>query len=227
MVWFSFGPLPDSQIHVNVNSFSSNNRSSLQSLATIISQNLLSVSQHLSTHHDLFASIAVYPLPEFPGSTQENLLGQLLRKKLEPNVEDWVEQGRKTATEVREGQKGLTEEGLVELWDWAGRAANEEARKREWGDDFTLEEREMGVENVITGLRRKLDQDDEESDEEEEEGEGEKDVSDKMDIDQKPGPAESEPKPFQTNRPPLPMDDILRFMSTGAEPKNMGNNRLG
>lgn len=199
------------------------NRTSLQSLATIISQNLLSVSQHLSTHRDLFASIAVYPLPEFPGRTEENLLGQLLRKKLEPNVEDWVDQGRKAASELHGGQKGLTEEGMVELWDWAGRAANEEARRREWGDDFTLEEREMGVENVVTGLRRKLDQDDEESDEEE--GGGENGTSDKMDIDRNSDPAKSELEPFQTNRPPLPMDDILRFMSTGAEPKNLGDQR--
>lgn len=198
------------------------NRTSLQSLATIISQNLLSISQHLSTHHDFFASIAVYPLPEFPGRAEENLLGQLLRKKLEPNVEDWVDQGRRIANEVRERkQNGLNEEGLGELWDWAGRAANEEARRREWGDDFTLEEREMGTENVLTGLRRKLDQDDEESDEDE------KGPSDEMDIDRKPDQAADGHKPSHAYRPPLPLDDILRFMSTGAEPKNMGDNLLG
>ncbi|KAI9776367.1 MAG: mediator of RNA polymerase II transcription subunit 8 [Peltula sp. TS41687] len=199
---------------------------SLQSLATIISQNLLSISQHLNSHHDLFSSIGVYPLPEFPGRTQENLLGQLLRKKLEPNVEDWVDQGRKTATELREGRKGLTEQGLVELWDWAGRAANEEARSREWADDFTLEERRMGVENVTTGLRRRLDRDDDEESDEEA-WEKETGGSSEMDVDQTSDSAGSEVNPIQPNRPPLPMDDILRFLSIGVEPKNMVDGRLG
>lgn len=47
-------------------------------------------------------------------------------------------------------------EAQLELWNWAGRAANELARQHEWGGDFTLAEREAGVENVVTGLRRKL-----------------------------------------------------------------------
>lgn len=47
-------------------------------------------------------------------------------------------------------------EAHMELWNWAGRAANELARQHEWGGDFTLAEREAGVENVVTGLRRKL-----------------------------------------------------------------------
>lgn len=202
-------------------------RTSLQSLANIISQNLLSVSQHLSTHRELFASTAVYPLADFPGHTQENLLGQLLRKKLEPNVEDWVEQGRRIASEARPsdeaGPAGLTDEDLVELWDWAGRAANEEARKREWGDDFTLEERAMGVEHVVTGLRRKLDQDTEdESDDEDEARTG----TDRMDVDQKPGqrtPGVDATQVTGHDSPgiggaPVRMDHVLRFMCTGAEP---------
>lgn len=47
-------------------------------------------------------------------------------------------------------------EAQMELWNWAGRAANELARQHEWGGAFTLAEREAGVENVVTGLRRKL-----------------------------------------------------------------------
>lgn len=53
-----------------------------------------------------------------------------------------------------EGRKRF--EAQMELWNWAGRAANELARQHEWGGDFTLAEREAGVENVVTGLRRKL-----------------------------------------------------------------------
>lgn len=54
------------------------------------------------------------------------------------------------------GDGGKSFEAQIELWNWAGRAANELARHHEWGGDFTLAEREAGVENVVTGLRRKL-----------------------------------------------------------------------
>lgn len=54
------------------------------------------------------------------------------------------------------GREGKRLEAQMELWNWAGRAANELARQHEWGGDFTLAEREAGVENVVTGLRRKL-----------------------------------------------------------------------
>src|SRR5947207_2205118 len=72
-------------------------RSSIQSRATIISGNLATVSEHMKRHADLFNATVAYPLPNFPGRTQEELLGQLLRKKLEPKVEDWVQQGRELA----------------------------------------------------------------------------------------------------------------------------------
>lgn len=54
------------------------------------------------------------------------------------------------------GDGGNRFEAQMELWNWAGRAANELARQHEWGGDFTLAERKAGVENVVTGLRRKL-----------------------------------------------------------------------
>ena len=204
-------------------------------MATIISQNLLNVAQHLSTHHDLFASTQVFPLPEFPGRTEENFLGQLLRKKLEPNVEDWVEQGRKTALEASGGDETAQghpeDKSLLDLWDWAGRAANEEARKRQWGDDFTLEEREMGVENVVTGLHRKLGVgDDEESEDDEEVADREEEMEgpDKMEMVEMPLPTGdtksgsqtsvgTQQTLSQTSQPPMRMDDVLRFMSTGVE----------
>ena len=63
----------------------------------------------------------------------------------------------------------LNEADLAELWEWAPVEANQEARRRNWGGNYTLEEREMGVENVVTGLRRELEDDDEEEEEEEEE----------------------------------------------------------
>lgn len=87
----------------------------------------------------------------------------------------------------------LREEELAELWDWAPVEANHEARGRDWGGDFTLEEMEQegGVTNVVTGLKRALDV----GEEEEEEGEAEEQ-----------GQGEAA----------MPLADVLRFMTTGV-----------
>lgn len=211
-------------------------RSSLQSLAAIISQHLASVSHHLNTHYDLFASMAVYPLPQFPGRTQENLLGQLLRKKLEPNVEDWVEKGRAVATEAAEnGQsRGLKMQEMLDLWSWAGMAANEQARKHTWSGNYTLEEKERGIENVVTGLRRQLKENPDDSSDDEDDEKAMDDQAapdgDEMEIvgaRRKSGAAglefelrkNSEHKAPEALSKTLPLDDVLRFMMTGAEPR--------
>ncbi len=173
------------------------------------------------------------------------MLGQLLRKKLEPHIEDYVEQGRATATPLSTQPNnptrnnptinpnlappasgdgaglGLTE--LEELWDWAGLAANEEARKRLGLGDFTLEEREAGIENVVTGLKRKLGEDtssgETSSGEDEEMDEGEPKEENEVVGAKNKEVSEVERQPPEVKGPQLPLDDILRFMSTGAEPK--------
>lgn len=139
--------------------------------------------------------MAVFPLADFPGRTQENLLGQLLRKKLEPDVEDYIEQGRKLATATATTTTlnatdtfDPTSDAVRELWSWAGMAANEQARKHIWQANYTREEREAGIEQAITGLKRKLPLSDEEEYEEmsgdEEEGEDEEEEKDEPDPDE-------------------------------------------
>lgn len=174
-------------------------RSSLQSLASVISNHLTSVSSHLSSHSPLLASLAVFPLPSYPGKTQEPLLGQLLRKKLEPGVEDWVIKGKEIAEQGAKDEK--SRQDILELWTWAGMAANELARGHEWGGDFTQDELEGGLENVVTGLRRQLNWEDEEEDEDEEIEKGKKNET----------PEEA--------RDAMPLEPILKFMMTGSEPR--------
>lgn len=104
-----------------------------------------------------------------------------------------------------DGGRGRDE--IIDLWEWAGIAANEQARKHEWGGDYTAEEIEGGIENVVTGLR------DEESDEEEEEKE------------EKEGAWSAEVEGLENKKPEegggrsISMDDILRFLVKGEEPK--------
>ncbi|KAI9171837.1 Mediator of RNA polymerase II transcription subunit [Paramyrothecium foliicola] len=146
-------------------------QSSLQASAQILQRNLQTVLDSINENSELFTRIAIHPSTNYPGRTQENILLQLLRKKLEPNVEELVADGRETA-------KLATPEGIAQLqgiWDelreWThGRIAA--YVRDEAGDVYTKEEREMGVENVRTGLRRDLEEESDEEDEDDEDQDG-------------------------------------------------------
>ncbi|PKY02062.1 putative RNA polymerase II mediator complex component Med8 [Aspergillus campestris IBT 28561] len=223
---------------------------SLQSQATILSNNLLSISEHLSENQPLLSSLVAYPGPDFPGRTQAPTLEQLLRTKLDPRVEDWVARGRRRAvpdTNTNSNDNGnndgnendndhdLSEHDLAELWHWAPVEANREARQRDWGGDYTLEEREGGVANVVTGLRRVLDDGEDDmgstsgsSEGEGNEGQGEEEEMEVVGVRMRPG-AGLLPVVVGLSlilllgarmvmAPVVPLEGILRFMTTGAQP---------
>ncbi|CAK44630.1 hypothetical protein CBS63078_2489 [Aspergillus niger] len=223
---------------------------SLQSQATIISNNLLTISDHLSDNRDLLSNIVAYPDASYPSRVPANnvALEQVLRTKLDPRVEDWVARGRRAGApttssdagagalgqyQTSSGQRLLSDDAIAELWDWAPVAANEEARKRNWGGNYTLEEREMGIENVVTGLSRVLEDDDEEDESDSEEGEGEADEMEVVGARRRSGAGaglEFDIAAANTGSganagagakvvaPVVPLDEILRFMTTGAVP---------
>ncbi|OJJ44594.1 hypothetical protein ASPZODRAFT_697014 [Penicilliopsis zonata CBS 506.65] len=200
---------------------------SLQSQASIISNNLLSASEQLSANQDLLSSIVAYPGPEYPASTQaRSTLEQLLRTKLDPRVDDWVGRGRTQASGVGDSEAA----DMAELWAWAPIEANQEARRRNWGGNFTLEEREMGIENVVTGLKRELEDDDDEEDEEDEDEDDDEDrdggnaAEGEMEIvgahRRSGGGLEFDlAVPPKMMAPEVPLDGILRFMTMGQAPK--------
>jgi mediator of RNA polymerase II transcription subunit 8, fungi type len=182
----------------------------------------------LSEHQELLSSLVAYPAPSFPGNTQQGVLEQLLRTKLDPRVEDWVTRGRIAGTKSLDAGSGLSEADLAELWAWAPIEANQEARNRNWGGNYTLEEKESGIQNVVTGLRRQLpdDDEDEESDEEDEDEDEEK--MDIVGVHTKPGVGGVEFDlarardhiPSASASPALPLDDVFRYMMTGMKPKS-------
>lgn len=194
------------------------------------------------------SSLVAYPAPSFPGNTQQGVLEQLLRTKLDPRVDDWVTRGRIAGTEASSGNdktsgegaasgERLSEADLAELWSWAPIEANAEARRRNWGGNYTLEEKEAGIQNVVTGLSRALpdDDDDEDDDEDEDEDEEFEDVDEDggeemeiVGVHTRPGAGGVEfdiarnrdHVPSAAASPAIPLDEVFRFMMTGARPKS-------
>ncbi|TPX17225.1 uncharacterized protein E0L32_003343 [Thyridium curvatum] len=193
------------------------NPSSLQASAYILQQNMASLLEVYSQHADLFQRVAVHPSTNYPGRTQEGILMQLLRKKLEPDVEDSVDGARSAALAAGIGPESFAgrsggkqgaaggnhnydsdeddedededEEdseddenaprepaGLGEVWASAREVCVERVTQyvtEEGNDVYTKEERERGVENVRTGLRRNLDEESEDEDDDDDEDEDE------------------------------------------------------
>ncbi|KXX83221.1 Mediator of RNA polymerase II transcription subunit 8 [Madurella mycetomatis] len=95
-----FAQLTNSLQSLRANVINSNplpSRESLQASSAILQQNIRSIRDLTTDNADLFQRIAIHPSTNFPGRTQEHVLLQLLRKKLEPDVESWVEEARETA----------------------------------------------------------------------------------------------------------------------------------
>ncbi|KAI9640497.1 mediator of RNA polymerase II transcription subunit 8 [Ciborinia camelliae] len=150
--------------------------SSIMTSSSILSTNIQSVTDHLAANSDILSRIVAFPSTNFPGRTQEALLLQLLRKKLEPQVEAWVDEGRNL--QIDNVEAGDNQGDIEETWKWAAEWIGPrigEYALNEGGDEYTVEEREIGVENVNTGLK-----DEEESDEEDEEEEDDDEVMEGM-----------------------------------------------
>jgi mediator of RNA polymerase II transcription subunit 8 len=165
----------------------------------------------MATHSDVFEKTVAYPSTNFPGRTQENLLFQLLRKKLEPGVESWVEEGRAI-------QSTMDEEGdLPGTWqaasDFIGERIARAARTHR-REIYTTEEKELGIENVNTGLKKPMKLgDDEESGSDEDEDED-------MDDEESESDSKSKEAEKKFDGPARNLDEIVRFMTTGLTPED-------
>ncbi|KAK5779027.1 hypothetical protein RI543_003647 [Arxiozyma heterogenica] len=108
-------------------------RYSLQSQLNITLQQLLSVTSTLEHFHESLDSTVIYPLPQFPTTSHENLLTTLLRKKYTPEVDQWLGESREAA-EV--DNRWLTESKIKDLLktdnnitEWALGVFNKEYEK--------------------------------------------------------------------------------------------------
>ena len=144
-----------------------------------------------------------------------------MRKRLEPRVEGWIEEyaGPKTNAAGHEGE--LKNEEIRELWNWAPATSSGivEPMLEDGGDfedDFTIAEKEGGTENVVTGLKRKLDGEFEDDEDEDEDVDGDM-MDEGMPTNKGKAPAEDEG--VDKNLTPMPLDNVLKFMTTGIAPR--------
>ncbi|KAJ9643906.1 mediator of RNA polymerase II transcription subunit 8 [Coniosporium tulheliwenetii] len=117
---------------------------------------LSSLQETLSENSAFLSRAHAYPLPSFPGRTQEGLLQQLLRKKLDPSIEDAIADAKKEAARFIDGVDGvdgedgrggkLGEHDLADLWLWAGPGESEIAHSIFSGPEL-MDEDEEGSED--------------------------------------------------------------------------------
>jgi mediator of RNA polymerase II transcription subunit 8 len=205
-------------------------RESLQTRAGLLAADLQQLQTIFDANRGFLTAAHPYPHAAFPGHSHEIVLQQLLRKKAEPTVEDWVEDNLNPNRVVKwdNGRDtGLKEDEQMELWAFAkptsAQTAGHMYSSGAFDYEYTLAEKETGVDSVVTGLKRKLnknmenDEDDDMDDEDEEMGDTT--VEDVM-----PGvkPA-SDPfgdmKGIDQSKPALAVEVWLKFMSVMAMPK--------
>ncbi|CAK4031602.1 Mediator of RNA polymerase II transcription subunit 8 [Lecanosticta acicola] len=174
---------------------------SLQADASTVGVNLAELADVLNSQRQLFSAMHAYPLPNYPGPTQENILQGLLRKKLDPRAEAWIDDSLKSETGGHTSDALLSDEQMEEIWESAKPLSREiiapMLEEEIFEDDYTIEERAKGVENVVTGIKRIDEEDD----------------GDAMDED-KPSEMPSIPGSDPT-KPMEPLQNLLRFATTG------------
>lgn len=184
----------------------------MESLQSSLSFTLGQVSETLTLNAKLLKEAHVHPTSAFPGHREGDLMLTILRKKMDTQSEAWI--GEYTEGFKADGENALGRGELEGLWSWAsgcsqgivGPMLEDEA----FGDDFTIAEREEGVENVRTGLKRKL--------WEEESGDEGEDGGEKMEEDSMPEEKGEAEEGVDPEAKPLPLESVLRFVTTGAMP---------
>lgn len=113
----------------------------LLSQFNVLLSQLTSLSVALDmTHAPALKGTLVYPTPAFPIFQQESLLLTLLRKKVTPQVQDWIDQdtGPETAA--------IVVADTDHRWWWAKEVIAKLSAERPWNGKCTKEELDAGVE---------------------------------------------------------------------------------
>lgn len=137
------------------------------------------------------------------------MAGNVIRKKLDPQVEVWVQEARQIQSAAAEG------EDLEALWAWASEWTGDriaEYAGKEATADYTADEEAMGIENVRTGLREEYESEEEEDDEEVEGTDIGVTSVEKVDVGQVEFKVEEIKKPVLVGKS---TEAMLRFVAAG------------
>lgn len=160
----------------------------------------------------------------------------MLRAKPEPDVERWCDEGRARGRAVvgagangtKEGKAQLDMAGWKKLWATAADLAIGVSQDLPWGMDYTLEERDRlaNGEEVVTGLKRELDDgmEEEGSDDEEDDDEAgdaaitKAEHAERLRMRREKAVERTKQKQLDAKdlRPPAPLEDLMRFMNSGV-----------
>lgn len=197
----------------------------------MIANNLAQLQEIFTAQQSFLRTAHVYPHASYP-VTEDAIQQQLLRKKLHPAADDWIDEHVNPAKVAKwddNEQTGLSAEQQRELWRFAGPTSTQIAgpmiESGALDHGYTYAEMEGGVENVKTGLRRKLeaklmspDGDMESDDDEEDEGEEDKVMEDVMPAAKPTDGVLGEVKGLEPGRAALPVEAVMRFMYMGVQP---------
>ena len=207
-----------------------NGRDSLQTRAGLLANDLQQIQTIFDAHRSFLTAAHPYPHASFPAAS-ETVLQMPLRKKAEPAVEAWIEDNSNPAKVAKwddGAETGLQEDEQRELWAFAFPAREERGNSMNaagvWDLDYTLAEKKAGLNQVVTGLRRKLNKylDGEEEDEDEDEDEDEEMGEDAMPAAKPPNDPFGDVKGVDTSKPALPVEAWLKFMSIMVVPQVPG-----
>ncbi|RMZ87554.1 hypothetical protein DV736_g5213, partial [Chaetothyriales sp. CBS 134916] len=192
------------------------NWTSLQRQTRIILDGIEEVLVQSRENEELLTTTVAIPTPDFPAQTSDHILNALLRTKLDPSIEEWIEEADHHNAGQAHSSHVLAEVDLSNLWARATEIYHTHGSRYPWGADYSREELEDGIQNVVTGLKRdlvepvlepdELDDDDDDVGEDQQEAE-----QDQMEVDK---PTALTPK--ASLRQPMAVSSILKFLSTGS-----------
>lgn len=105
----------------------------------------MSLSGTLGSFSEILQRTVTYPLPNFPAISEAGLLTTLLRKKNQPEVQEWIEQGREIAKDVK-----ISTDDDFSLW--AADIVDTAKDRHEWSGFLSREQIEKG--ETDSGMRR-------------------------------------------------------------------------
>lgn len=124
----------------------------------------MSLSGTLASFSEILQRTVSYPLPNFQALTHAGLLTTLLRKKNQPEVQEWIEQGREVAKNINikadddfSGWAAGVVETVKDQHEWTGFLTRAQVERNETDSGMRKGPEDVGgwtVDDVIVFISR-------------------------------------------------------------------------